>query len=176
MRGWGRLGGRGVQVPPEVLAAAVLGRGAAVLAAARATDGTWLVATRELLITVRGGEVTPLRWEEVHRAEWDRDSATLTVEAVRDFGQPVASTAYEIEEPGALVSLVRERVDASVLLQRRIPVVGKRGFTLVARRPPTGHGELTWSFEFDPGIDPDDAVVAAATDLALDEARESLGL
>ena len=79
-------------------------------------------------------------------------------------------------EAAVVVALVRERVDASVVLQRRVPVVGKRGFTVVARRAPTGRGELTWSFEFDPGVDPDDPVVRAATNLALGEAEESLGL
>jgi hypothetical protein len=158
-----------------VLAAGVL-PGERVLAAAHAADGTWLLATRDRLTTVRDAHVVRLRWEEVQRAEWDRDSTTLSVEAVRDYGEPVATVAFEIAEPGQLVPLVRERVDASILLQRRIPVVGKRGFTVVARRPPSGRGELIWSFEFDPGIDPEDAVVSAAADLALGEAKESLGL
>ena len=176
MRGLGRLTGRHPDVPRDVLTAAVV-PGERVLAATETVDGTWLLATRERFAAHRpDGAVLRVRWEDVQRAEWDRDSATLTVQAVRDYGQPVATTTYEVEEPGPLLALVRERVDASVVLQRRVPVVGKRGFTLVARRPPTGTGGLTWSFEFDPGIDPDDAVVAAATDLALGEAKESLGL
>ena len=175
MKRLGRLGARGSDVPPEVASTGVL-PGEKVLASARAVDGTWLLATRERLAAVRDDQVVRLRWEEVHRAEWDRDTATLTVEPVRDYGQPVVGAAYEVEEPGPLLAFVRERVDASVLLQRRVAVFGKRGFTVVARRPPSGDGELTWSFEFDPGIDPDDAVVATATDLALGEAKESLGL
>ncbi len=94
---------------------------------------------------------------------------------MRDYGERVVPTAYQIEEPGALVALVRERVDASIVLQRKIPVTGKRGFTVVARRSPSGDGDLTWSFEFDPGIDPEDAVVATSADCALEEAKESLG-
>jgi len=169
------IGGRR-QVPREVVDGA-LAPGEKLLAATRAADGTWLLATHERLAAVRtGGEVVLLRWEDVHRADWDRDTATLRVEAVRDYGESVAASAYRIEDPGALVPLVRERVDASVVLQRKVRVVGKRGFTVVARRPPSGAGELKWSFEFDPGIDPTDPVVATATDLALGEAQESLGL
>ena len=176
MKGLSRFTGRRPDVPRDVLQEAVL-PDERVLAATRAVDGTWLVATRERLAARRpDGTVVRLRWEEVQRAEWDRDSATLTVQAVRDYGEPVDASAYEVEELGPLLALVRERVDASVVLQRRVPVVGKRGFTLVARRAPTGAGGLTWAFEFDPGIDPDDAVVGAATDLALSEAKESLGL
>lgn len=174
MRGLARFRGHGGGVPPEVLAVGTL-HGEKVLASARAVDGIWLLATRERLSAVRGDDVVALRWEEVRRAEWDRDSATLTVEAVRDYGQPVSRVAYEVEEPGPLVALVRERVDASVLLQRRVMVVGKRGFTVVARRPPSGPGALVWSCELDPGIDPDDSVVATAMDLAIGEAKESLG-
>jgi len=154
-----------------------------LLAATQATDGTWLLATRERLHAVPGGDAlgglpdpVGLRWEEVQRADWDSDTATLHVEAVRAYGEPVATSAYEIDEPGALVPLVRERVDASIVLQRRVRVTGKRGFTVVARRPPSGSGELSWSFEFEPGIDPADPVVATASDLALGEAQESLGL
>ena len=170
-----RLRGPRADVPREVLALGTE-RGERVLATARAGDGTWLLGTPTSLSAVKGDEVVRLRWEEVQRAEWDRDSATLTVEAVRDYGQPVASVAYAVEEPGPLLAFVRERVDASIVLQRRVAVVGKRGFSVVARRSPSGRGELTWSFEFDPGIDPEDPVVGAATDLALGEARESLGL
>ena len=177
MRGLGWAGLRGPQVPHEVLRAALAPR-ERLLAVTRTTDGSWLLATRDRLSTVgaSGAEVARLRWEEIQRADWDRDTATLRVEAVRDFGEKVATSAYTLEEPGALVALVRERVDASIVLQRKVPVVGKRGFTVVARRPPSAAGELIWAFEFDPGIDPDDAVVAAAADLALGEAKESLGL
>jgi len=163
-------------VPREVLDAAVV-PGEKLLAAAQAADGTWLLATRERLCAARpGAEVVQVPWEEVQRADWDRETATLRVQAVRDYGERVATWAYQVDESGALVPLIRERVDASIVLQRKVPVVGKRGFTVVARRPPSGDGELTWAFEFDPGVDPEDAVVSAATDLALGEARESLGL
>ena len=171
------IGGRHPQAPREVVDAGLAPR-EKLLAATQAGDGTWLLATRErfCMVDPEGrSDVVRLRWEEVQRADWDRDAATLRVEAVRDYGEPVARWAYVIEEPGALVPLVRERVDASIVLQRKVRVEGKRGFTVVARRPPSG-GELTWSFEFDPGIDPDDPVVATATDLALGEAQESLGL
>ena len=174
---------RGPRVPRDVLDVGLVA-GDSLLAAARSRDGTWLLGTRERLSAVQ--EAAPsdaapddtlrLRWQDVQRADWDRDTATLRVEAVRDYGERVARWSYELDDPGLLVELVRERVSASILLQRRVPVVGRRGFTIVARRPPTGPGELTWSFEFDPGISPDDPVVAAATDVALGEAKESLGL
>ena len=59
---------------------------------------------------------------------------------------------------------MRERVTASVLLVRHVPITGKRGVRVVARRAPSGRSEVHWVYEYDAGIDPDDPVVQAAAD------------
>jgi hypothetical protein len=148
------------------------------LAAVRAQDGTWLVGTRETLCVVAadGVEQTALPWEQVHRADWDADSSTLRVERIEEFGRPVTAYSFTLEEPDALLELVRERVTASVLLQRRVELERKRGFSVIARRSPTGRGEVGWAYEFDRGIDPGDPAVMAAAQAALRDAQESLGL
>ena len=71
--------------------------------------------------------------------------------------------------------MVRERVTASVLLQRRVLVSGRRGLTVIARRPPRGPGAITWAYDFDPGVDPSDPVVAQAAEEGLRAAKEELG-
>ena len=58
-------------------------------------------------------------------------------------------------EPQALLQLVRERVSASVVLQRGRIVEGKRGLKVIGRRSPAG-GPIRWMFEYDDGLDPDD--------------------
>ena len=58
-------------------------------------------------------------------------------------------------EPGRLLELVRERITASVVLQRHVPIAGKRGVRVIARRRAAGSRELSWLFEYDEGIDPD---------------------
>jgi hypothetical protein len=147
-----------------------------VLAAAEADDGTWLVATRDALWAVAepGGDALP--WEQVHRADWDQDSAGLRVERVQEFGAPVAARSWTVPEPGPLVDVLRERVTASVVLQRRVELEKRRGLAVIARRPPSRPGDVTWAYELDPGVDPADPAVAAAADAALREAQESLGL
>lgn len=158
---------------PHEVRSLVQGR---VLAAAEAADGTWLAGTRLGLHVVGEGAAVVWPWEEVLRADWSQDTATLRVERVTDYGQPVELREFELPEPGSLLPLVRERVTASVVLDRRVPVVGKRGFRVIARRPPSGGGEVRWVLLFDAGVTPEDPVVRLATDQALSEAQESLGL
>ena len=61
-------------------------------------------------------------------------------------------------------------------MQRRVDLERKRGLSVIARRPPSRPGEVTWAYELDPGVDPADPAVAAAAEAALREAQESLGL
>jgi len=164
---------RGPAVPDHV-GSAVAGR---LLATCRAADGIWVACTRDAWWAVApDGSATSLPWERIHRADWDQETATLRVEPVAEYGAPVQAHSFTLEEPGALLDVLRERVTASVLVQRRVDLAQRRGFTLIGRRPPSGAGEVTWAYELDPGIDPDDPTVVAAAERALGEARESLGL
>ena len=148
------------------------------LAVAEAQDGPWLVGTRDAFhaVAADGAVAAVLRWEQVLRADWDDETETLQVERVEEYGQPVTAYSFVLTEPGLLLALVRERVTASVLLQRRVDLGRRRGFSVIGRRAPGGRGEVTWSYEFDRGVDPEDPAVMAAAEAALRDARESLGL
>ena len=52
------------------------------------------------------------------------------------WGEQRPEHAFAIDEPGRLLELVRERVTASVVLQRHVPVDGRRGVRVIARRAP----------------------------------------
>ena len=172
-----RFSRRGEKPPADVLQHARLPRGERLLAAARATDGTWLLGTRVALVLVRPqGQAQRLAWEDVAHADWDREQDRLRVVELAEFG--VAPVVHElaIEDPGLVLDLVRERVTASVLLTRRVPVEPRRGLTVVARRAPGGRDPVTWSYELDSGLDPDDPLVRAAAEQGLRSAREELGL
>ena len=80
-----------------------------------------------------------------------------------------------LTEPGRLLELVRERVTATVLLQRHVPIRGSSGVRVIARRATTGDRELTWLFEYDAGIDPNDPFVEHAAQEALAAARGEIG-
>jgi len=166
---------RGAVVPAEVSARAGLGRGDSVLAAAVADDGTWLLGSRDALVLVGDGAVLQLPWERIETADWDRDRSRLRVSEVGEFGQVRPVHTLTVPDPGLLLPMVRERVTASVLLQRRVPVVGRLGVLVVARRPPRGQGDIVWAVEFDAGLDPGDPLVADAAADALRAAQEELG-
>jgi hypothetical protein len=170
-----RFFGRGVSVPADVGERAGLGRGDKVLAAAAATDGTWLLGTRDALVVVEPADTIRIPWERVETADWEREAERLRVAEVGEFGQVRPVHRFELPTPGDLLPMIRERVTASVLLQRRVTVSGKRGLKVIARRAPHGRGEITWAYELDAGIDPEDPDVQAAAALGLRAAQDELG-
>ena len=153
-------------VPPVEVAA-----GEKLLAHAVAPEGQ--VAATRVALYLPGGRRIP--WEQVEAADWDLDSETLRVSEVGTWGEVRPSYTFTLAEPTRLLQLVRERVTASVVLQRHVPIRGKRGVRVIARRSPTGSGALSWLFEYDAGIDPDDAFVAQAAQEALLAARDEVG-
>ena len=158
---------------PRDVAARVDGR---PLAFAEAADGTWIVGTRTHLV-VLGAEVAEhVPWERLEDADWDRDDSRLRFREVGEFGRPRPSYSFTMPEaePAALLQLIRERVTASVVLQRGQYLAGKRGLKVVGRRSPAG-GPISWMHEYDDGIDPDDPQVAAAAEALLRQARADVG-
>jgi hypothetical protein len=146
--------------------------GESVLAWTRSTDGRVVAGTRDAVYV--DGERIP--WEQVEAADWDRDTDVFRISEVGTWGEPRAQHALTLAEPGRLLELVRERVTASVVLQRHVPVTGRHGLRVIARRAPRGDQPITWAYEFDAGIDPDDPDVQAAAAAALRVAREDVGL
>lgn len=138
-------------------------------------DNRWLLGTRlALYVVTPGEEAVRLPWETVQAADWDQDAETLTVTEVGEFGAPRASYVFSLEAPILLLQLIRERVTASVVLQRGYLVDGKVGFKVIGRRAPTG-GPIAWMHEYDAGIDPDSPEVREAAAEALVRARADVG-
>jgi hypothetical protein len=173
-------------VPAGVVARAGLGRDDKVLAHTEAADGTWLLGTRFGLVIVRpsgsverSSSVEPaetIPWEQVEAADWNRDEERLRVAEVGEFGQPRPTHEFTLADPGRLLQLLRERVTASVLLQRRVTLPGSRsGFTVVGRRSPHRDGEISWAVEYDVDVDPADPRVAAAAEAGLRAAQDEVG-
>lgn len=167
-------------MPPEVLQAAAVRRGD-VLAHAVAEPGadeqvhTWLLGTRDALVLVSSGSSSRVPWERVETADWDREGERLRVVEVGTFGEPQPVHAFTVTDPGDLLAMVRERVTASVLLQRRVVLEGRRGFSVIARRAPQGRGPIIWACEYDAGLDPDDPVVRGAVEAAVRAAQDDVG-
>jgi hypothetical protein len=169
-----KLFAKGGGVPAEVLGRADLRRGEKVLAAAPAADGSWLLGTRGSLVLVLPSGVEHLPWEQVEDAAWDKDGSRLRITGVGSYGEPRPSYTFVMEDPALLLQLVRERVTASIVLQRRVPVLRDLGLTVIGRRSPVG-GPVNWMHAYDPGLDPNDPEVAAVADAALAQAQSEVG-
>jgi hypothetical protein len=146
------------------------------LAWAPIEGGTWVLGTRDALY-VPGAR---LPWEQVEAATWDRDRSVLLVSEVGSWGERRAEHALTLADAGRaadrLLQLVRERVTASIVLSRHVPINGRRGVRVVARRGPSGRSPVSWVYEYDAGVEPDDPFVRTAAAAALDTARDDLGL
>jgi len=145
--------------------------GESVLAWAEATDGTVVAGTRDAVYigTAR------LPWEQVEAADWDRDTDLLRLSEVGTWGERRVEHAFSFDDPGRLLQLVRERVTASIVLQRHVPVDGRRGVRVIARRAPHRDRPIAWFYEYDEGVDPADPAVLEVAESALQLAREELG-
>ena len=158
-------------------------RGERLLADAVA-DGGHLGGTRDALYVVRSRgngalgleETVRIPWEEVQAADWDAETSTLRVTEVGTWDEQRPVHLLTLEEPGRLLELVRERVTASVVLQRHVAVDGRRGLRVIARRAPGGDRPITWLYEYDEGVDPADPDVRRVAEEALAEARAEVGV
>lgn len=144
--------------------------------------GERLLATAEGPETAIGGTREALylpqriAWEQVAAAGWDDESSTLRVTEVAAWGEAVPVHTVALDEPDArLLQLVRERVTATIVLQREVAVRGRLSARVLARRAPHGTGPLAWFVEYDEGLDPDDPSVRSAVDDALARARHDVG-
>ena len=157
-------------------------RGERLLADAVAEEGH-LGGTRDALYVVRPlgtalalEETLRIPWEDVQAADWDAETTTLRVSEVGTWGEQRPEHVFTMSEPGRFLELVRERVTASVVMQRHVAIRGRKGVRVIARRAPRGDQPVRWIYEFDAGIDPADPAVRAAADEALVEAQAEVGL
>lgn len=141
---------------------------------AQEPEGAVLAGTREALHLLPEGRRLP--WHQIQTADWDRDDAVLRVSEVGAWGELRPEHTFVVSEPGRLLELIRERVTATIVLQRRVLVGHRRGISVVARRTTTGDRDIAWFYEYDEGVDPDDPAVKRLAAEALARAREEVGL
>ncbi|SFB69737.1 hypothetical protein SAMN04487968_1017 [Nocardioides terrae] len=145
---------------------ATVGSGERVLASAPVMGSDDVVAATREALYVAGRR---LPWEQVHDAGWDSESSLLTV---TENDRTVHRIA--VDAPARLLQLVRERVTASVVVQRAVPLPFGTA-RVVARRAGGGAREITWVVEYDDLADPDDPAVAALVQATLERAQDDVG-
>jgi hypothetical protein len=150
-----------------------------ILAAVELADGHWVAGTRAAvyLPTDTPDAVRRVGWEKIERAGWDSDASVLTVYETTAFGTPLRTTELKVDDPRRFGQLLRERVDASIVMQRHVPLAGKRGVRIVGRRNPAAtDAAVTWNFVLDKGLEPDQPGVLDAAEAALKQVRDEFGI
>lgn len=168
-----------------------LPRGERVLAGAELARGGWVVATTHALIRVSGGEpgetgeagetgesgeslaADRRGWERAGTAAWADTADMLQVSWI---GTP-RPMLLEFGPAGAgyLPEVVRERVEASVVISRRVPVDARRGVTVAIRRAGPG-APLVTQVVPDRGVKLDDPEVTERVAAELADLRDAVGM
>jgi hypothetical protein len=165
-------------VPQAVKTALRLARGEHVLAASRAADHSYIVATGRALYLGWGRPGNPeddhwrLPYEDILRVVWDDEAELLRL---WEPSLPDGYTEVPLTDPGAVPETVRERVTSTLVVSRHVPLEGKRGVWLSARRS-SADSEVRWTMLFDAGLDPTDPGLRTLAAAALEELRESTGV
>jgi hypothetical protein len=168
----GRLGRRGPEVPDEV--SSVLGeRARVVLSVARdERSGADLVATTTHVYAVRSGSVELERpWHMVDTGSWDDQTRLLTVQWV----DKAPASVWEVELPSTFPQVLRERVQATVVLSDEVDLGSKRRARVVVRKDLATQALLGQTI-LGRGVRSTDPGVREETRAALDRLREQVGL
>lgn len=169
--------GRWSARPPAVSSA--LEPGERLLSWAEVGPAGHIVASdRRLLLPGVDGSPGPVDWDRVLWARWNPPTLTIAGRAGRAIqggSGPDFELCLDLDSPGNVPAHVRERIEATIVVQRRVMLGGGAGARLVARRKPQGP-DVNWFVVFDPGVDSMDPELRRAADLALAELRGSVGI
>jgi hypothetical protein len=147
-----------------------------VLAAIQTRSGAWAAGSRAAVYLPTDGGVRRVPWELVERAEWNSDESTFHLWETAAFGTAMPQTDLVADDPGRFGQLVRERISASVLLQRHVPLQGKKGVRIVGRRSPARtDAPVSWNIVLDDGVDPSSPGLLDRAEAALQQVREEVG-
>ncbi len=157
-----RLSGRG---RPDLPVA----RGERLLAWAEGPDGPVGGSRAALYVPHR------VPWEAVAKADWDTDEETLRVVETAPWGEEQPVHVRRLADAERLLDLVRERVTASIVVQRHATVVQRLGVRVVGRRAPGSSDPIAWYVDYDDGLDPADPVVRTLVGEVLASAQADVG-
>lgn len=161
-------------IPDEVKAGLDLERGERILAAEHDPTDLWWIGTNLALYVPEESGHRRLPWERIDAARWDREAEVLRITETAPYGERTRTISARVPPAGRLLRLVRERVTASIVVNRHVPLYGKEGVRVLARRRPGTDDPLVWSMVFDPPLDPSDPEVLADAERAVQHIRTQI--
>lgn len=110
-------------------------------------------------------------WHEIEHGGWNVETRRLTWRTYED-----GPGSVELGEPGRLPELFRERVAASIAVQKFVPLTGERGVTITARRDLGRDAGISWHSTLTRGLSWQTEGVREAVDVAMVELRTEYDL
>jgi hypothetical protein len=145
-------------------------RPARILAWAKGPAG-FVIGSPAALSREKEGGWAHVGWHEIERGGWNAETATLawTLHGGR-------RGSVRLDEPGRLPELFRERIAATIALERFVPVAGDLGVIVTARRDLAEGGVISWHSTLTRGLTWHSEGVQAAADRAMAELRSEYDL
>jgi hypothetical protein len=145
-------------------------RPARILAWARTSTGYCIASPTTLSYSGEEGW-THIGWHEIERGGWNAELRKLSWALHVAPGKPSLRGSLELVEPGRLPALFRERISATIAIERFVPLVGDRGVTISARRDLGASGTVAWHGTLTRGLTWETDGVRAAVDQAMKQLR-----
>lgn len=150
--------------------AAQPGRPSRILAWARTSTGYCIASPTALSYGDEAGW-THVSWHEIERGSWNAELRRLSWVLHAAPGKPSPRGSLELVQPGQLPDLFRERILASIAVEKFVPLVGERGVTITARRDLGGSGTVVWHSSLTRGLSWQTDGVPAAVDQAMEQVK-----
>jgi hypothetical protein len=110
-------------------------------------------------------------WHEIERGSWNAELGKLSWVLHAAPGKPSPRGSLELVKPGRLPELFRERIAATIAIERFVPLLGERGVTISARRDLGAGGTVAWHSTLTRGLSWETDGVRAAVDQAMEQLR-----
>jgi hypothetical protein len=114
---------------------------------------------------------THIGWHEIEHGGWNAELRKLNWVLYTAPGRAAARGSLELTEPGRLPELFRERISASIALERFVPLAGERGVIIAARRDLGESGAVAWHGTLTRGLSWQIDGVRDAVDQAIEQLR-----
>ena len=145
-------------------------RPARILAWARISTGYCIASPTALSYSGEAGW-THIGWHEIERGSWNAELRKLSWALHTAPDKPSRRGSIELVEPGRLPELFRERISATIAIERFVPLVGDRGVTISARRDLGAGGTVAWHSTLTRGLSWETDGLRAAVDQAMEQLR-----
>jgi hypothetical protein len=110
-------------------------------------------------------------WHEIQRGGWNAERGELSWTEVAEPDEIAHRRTIPLSEPARLPELFRERVAATIAVERFVPISGERGVIVTARRDLSRDSSISWHSSLTRGLTWQTDGVRDTAERAIEELR-----